>query len=202
MQYALKIALRSSLRTCLAVLVVALSAVILPVTPQAATSNEAVVGAPRPDYPVPPASDKHLFYLQRSTNANTVVYDANFSRSGRLDRFRPVTVYWLRYATNGEKRALNFFERNLAYGVESEAADDSKGGYLVNLVSLKTRSFRVLRDKAGKVQATMKIGGRLARLCSIYVNVTAGGLFPDVHYIDIYGTDLETGKPVYERYKP
>ena len=38
----------------------------------------------------------------------------------------------------------------------------------------------------------MKIGGRLARLCSIYVNVTGGGLFPDVHYIDIYGEDLET----------
>ena len=183
-------------------LVVALSAVIVPVTPQAATSNEVVVGAPRPDYPVPPTSDKHLFYLQRSTNANTVVYDANFSGSGRLDHFRPVTVYWLRYHTNGEKRALNFFERNLAYGVESEAAGDSKGGYLVNLVSLKTRIFRVLRDNAGKVQATMKIGGRLARLCSIYVNVTGGGLFPDVHYIDIYGTDLETGKPVYERYKP
>ena len=102
MQYALNIALRSSLCTSLAVLVVALSAVIVPVTPQAATSNEVVVGAPRPDYPVPPTSDKHLFYLQRSTNANTVVYDANFSGSGRLDHFRPVTVYWLRYHTTGD----------------------------------------------------------------------------------------------------
>ena len=36
-------------------------------------SGEGVAGPPLPDYPKPPPSEKRLFYLQRSTNANTVV---------------------------------------------------------------------------------------------------------------------------------
>jgi hypothetical protein len=68
-------------------------------------------------FPIPPASANRLFYIQRSSNANTVVYDANFLPNKSLNPSQPVHTYWIRFADNGQKEELNFIQRTLAYGL-------------------------------------------------------------------------------------
>ena len=108
----------------------------------------------------------------------------------------------MRYNTNGEKRKLSFIERNMAYGVETERASLGQSNYRVNIVSLKSRTFDVSVDKKGRPRAIMTIDGRRARLQFVYLTVDDSGLFPDVRFIDIYGQELATGRPVHERYRP
>jgi hypothetical protein len=156
--------------------------------------------SPRPDYPVPPDDAKRLFYLQRSSNANTVVYDARLTRDGRLDPERPVEVYWLRYNTNGKRRALNFIERHLAYGVETRPAGDD--AFLVKLVAFSKRELKVFVDERGKVQATTTIAGRPARLRLLFVEHEKDGLIPTIIHVDIFGEDLKTGAVIHERVVP
>lgn len=156
--------------------------------------------SPRPDYPVPPDDAKRLFYLQRSSNSNTVVYDARLTPDGRLDPERPVEVYWLRYNTNGKRRGLNFIERHLAYGVEARPADDD--AFLVRLVAFSKRELKVFVDEVGKVQATTTIAGRPARLRFLFVEHEEDGLIPTIVHVDVFGEDLKTGAALRERVVP
>ncbi|MBK7628756.1 MAG: DUF4833 domain-containing protein [Bacteroidales bacterium] len=45
-------------------------------------------------YPLPPKTDKMLFYLQRSFNTNTIIFEAEFSADNILNSERPVKMYW------------------------------------------------------------------------------------------------------------
>ena len=71
----------------------------------------------RETYPVPSGIDNMLFFIQRNLNANAVVYESNFDVDGNLDSDDPITVYWMRYADDGAKKDLGWFEKKLAYGV-------------------------------------------------------------------------------------
>ena len=152
-----------------------------------------------PDYPLPPASHLRLFFLQRSSNANTVVYDARLDADARLDPDRPVEVYWLRYNTSGKRRALNWLERNFAYGVSARPDPARAGHYLARVAALEGRRFRVRLDDEGRASAELSIAGRPARLHLVYVALDGKGAFADVRHVDLHGEDLETGAPVRER---
>ena len=156
----------------------------------------------KPGYPVPPEDKKRLFFLQRSSNSNTVVYDANIDRNGRLDADEPVRVYWLRYNTDGKERDLSFLERHFAFGVETRPARDGGGGHMVSIVAKPELEFRVVIDKFGQAHAIGTYQGRPARLKSIYVTLDGGGFMPDVLFVDLYGEDVQSGKPIHGRIRP
>jgi len=171
--------------------------------PAAAGEADAAVSPLRPaGYPVPPADERRLFYLQRSSNSNTVVYDANLVAPGRLDPERPIDVYWLRYNSTGERKRLSFAERSFAYGVSVAPAEATPGGFLARVVALPQRPFRVFIDEAGKIQAIMELDGRPVRLESVYLELAGGGLLPDVRHIEVFGVELATGRPIHERIIP
>lgn len=153
-----------------------------------------------PDYPTPPKTDTLLFYLQRSNNSNTVVYEANLRRNGELDTGDPVKVSWIRYNTNGKRRALKTTERLFAFGVVSEKV--RRNDFRVHLVSYESRKARVFIGKDGKPRATMQIAGRPAILRWAYATVDTDGVAPSVLKVDLFGEDLATGKALHERLSP
>jgi Domain of unknown function (DUF4833) len=77
-------------------------------------------------FPVPPHSKRSLFYIHRSTNPNTVVYEVNLNANNTIDAKEPVTVYWIRYGEKGQQRGLNYLERTFAYGVKSEPINNKR----------------------------------------------------------------------------
>ena len=80
---------------------------------------------PATTFPVPSGVTNQLFYLQRDPNTNTVIYQLNVDRAGKLDEDEPVNVFWIRYDEHGERKDLNFIQRKFAYGLTAEkmAAD-------------------------------------------------------------------------------
>ena len=46
----------------------------------------------RDDYPIPPESATRLFFIQRSVNPNTVVYEARLRADGTLDPEQPIEI--------------------------------------------------------------------------------------------------------------
>ncbi len=47
------------------------------------------------NYPVPKPTFERLFYVQRSINHNTIVYDAVFAKEKELDKKNPIKIYWI-----------------------------------------------------------------------------------------------------------
>jgi hypothetical protein len=144
-----------------------------------------------------PVTETGLFYIARSTNANVVMYEANLGPDRQLDPEKPVNVYWIRYAEQGQKERLSSVQWHLAYGYKHRQPQPE--AFDVYLNAFKKRPVRVvMRD--GRPMAYTQINGRVAHLRKVFVQVDPdSGLMPRVQYMELFGTDTSTDKMVSER---
>jgi hypothetical protein len=156
---------------------------------------------PRPGFKVPNDPDQ-LFYLQRSTNGNTIVYAAKLLKPGQLDPDHPLDVFWRRYEDDGGRRALNFIERTMAYGASPHPSSGHPREYEASIVSFPEVVFRIGIDHTGLPEAVVQMGARAVKLTSIYVQLDESGILPALVYMDIYGLDKATGHIVHEHLEP
>lgn len=138
-----------------------------------------------------------IFRIERSTNANVVVYQANRTADGRLDPRDPVRAEWIMRAEDGRREPLTFLERSFAYGFDVEAAAPADGFWL-RLRAERSRRIRV-RLRGGCPRAVAVIAGREALLEFLFVDAGGPGLAAAVRGVEIHGTDVVTGAPLAER---
>lgn len=150
----------------------------------------------RPDFPVP--TDKNvIFYIQRSSNSNTVVYTVNLRNDGTIDPKEPVKAFWRRFNTSGERKALSFLEDRMAFGVRARKGG-AQGEYKVSFVALPGRTATLRQAPDGKIEVTLDMGKYAATPAYAYVEVEDGGLTPKVERVRLYGHDQASGKAVVE----
>lgn len=169
-----------------------------------AQSNQMASEIPLPEgrpshYKTPPKTKNRLFFIQRNLNQNTIVYDANLNTDGSF-RSDPIDVYWLRYASKGERKELTWLQRNFAYGYSAKK-DKKNDSYWITLTAWSGRKIHLHKDKKGNPIATVTINGKSAQLDYIWVFADNSGTWPKVFHVDLHGHDLITGKPVFERIK-
>lgn len=155
-------------------------------------------------YPVPPANSNMLFYIQRTHNTNTIVYDINLNKDQTINESEPVNVYWIRYADQGETMPLSLIQRKFAYGVTSTIIDKEKKIFKIKLKAYGKREIFLMKHKSSNnYHAYIHINGTLSVLTHIFFK-TDGGTFwsPNVEYVELTGTNITTGKTVIERFKP
>lgn len=147
------------------------------------------------DGPAAPECAPELFRIQRSTNANVVVYEARLAAPGSLDRQEPVHASWIMLAVDGRREELNFLERGLAYGFEVREA----GAPGIVELRLRAQPDRpvVVRFRDGCPAAFVTITGREALFRRIFVQVE-GGPFPEVRSVELVGLDAKDGVEVRE----
>ncbi|GAB3715046.1 hypothetical protein GCM10027592_55300 [Spirosoma flavus] len=151
--------------------------------------------------PVPDSSPNQLFYLQRSKDANTVIYEARLTANHKLDPIKPMDVYWIRYAEKGQRESLSAIQWKLAYGYTHKPTSSSDT-YDIHLHAFKERPLQIMYHQ-GKPVATLLINGQRACLQKVFVHVDPKPHFiPHVTYVDMFGTSLKTNQPVYERIIP
>ncbi|MFM6947477.1 MAG: DUF4833 domain-containing protein [Aquirufa sp.] len=157
---------------------------------------------PNDRFPTPPESKISLFYIQRSSNANAVIYDANLIADKKLNPKNPVHTYWIRYTDKGQKEELTTIQRTLAYGLYTNPIVNETDSYEGYFLAYRKRKFVVKMDSKGSPIALFPINGRLQILKKVFVSVNEEKFMPSVNYIELFGKDPVTGKDVYERFKP
>jgi hypothetical protein len=152
-------------------------------------------------YPALPASISRLFYVQRSSNANTIVYELKMGSNGLPDADEPVHPYWIRYTEGGKKENLSYIQRKFAYGVNAKALGNGK--YDIRFVSYKKFPLTLMKGTDGKYHIFATISQRQFIVNRIFVKIEGGSFWvPNVRYVEFKGTDPATGKEVTERFKP
>lgn len=150
-------------------------------------------------FPVPGGNSNQLFYLQRTPNTNTVVYELNYDKSG-LNEEEPVHVYWIRCNEQGQQEELNFVQRKFAYGIK--AALISKDKYKLHFVSYKKFQMHLIKGANNKYNVFATINQKQAILSRIFVKINGGSFWtPKVEYVEVAGADPATGKKVMQRMK-
>jgi hypothetical protein len=154
-------------------------------------------------FPVPSGNKKMLFYVQRTHNTNTIVYELNYAKDSTLDAQSPVHPYWIRYADQGEIKELSYIQSQYAYGLTSELVDKEKQTFKVNFVSYKKKDIFLIRSKTNhQYAAYISINGKLSRLEKIFAKIEGGTFWvPHITYVEVTGKDL-AGKSVSEKIIP
>ncbi len=154
-------------------------------------------------YPTPPDVFQRLFYIQRTGSPNTVVYDAKIGADGQFQKDQPIDVYWLRFSENGQRQDLNYLQRTLAYGVKSSVSE-STNEFIFHLVSYSQRKFRLKKSAQGRPVVVMMLNGKEAYLKRVFIALepTLFGLKPNIHYVEIFGVEVQTGRAAYEKFVP
>ncbi len=144
-----------------------------------------------------------VFYLQLSDKTDTVVYAVNRRADGMVETSDPVQVYWRVFDGGGEKRALTFLQRSLAFGVQLAPSKDRPGAYVARLNAYPNIPVLIDETADGQVRALMSIADEPAQLICVYVERRMQfGLIPQVLHIDFFGRTLDGGKKVVGRLQP
>lgn len=142
-----------------------------------------------------PNDGGQVFYIQRSTNPNTVVYASKVA-GGQIDSSAPISAYWRRYGSNGAAKALSGLERRVAYGVNAKAAGN--GTYRVTFRALPSKTM-TLRMADGRPALFTDTSKGEARMIYAYLDVK-DGLIPQVTGLKMIGR-LSSGQYITETYQ-
>ena len=150
-----------------------------------------------PRQPPPRRGTQPLFIIERNKNANVVHYDAQLTADGKLAPKGPVIAYWVMLAKDGRRQNLNWIEKKTAYGINIKP-DPSVNGYQMTIVAATQRSITV--KKVGSAfRAEIVIDGRPAILEKMYINASEKLTGPTVHYLELYGKDVQTAEKRFEK---
>ena len=152
-------------------------------------------------YPVLPDNISRLFYVQRSPNSNTIVYELNTEKNGKLNTEEPVHVYWIRYNEKGQKEELNYIQRKFAYGITSKALPNDQ--FDIRFVSYKKFPLTLMKGNDGKYHIFATVNQKPMYITRIFLKIEGGSFWlPNVKYVEIKGIETSTGKEIVERFKP
>lgn len=154
-------------------------------------------------FPAPPANAKSLFYLQRTIDRNTLVYETNPNADGSLNRKKPINIYWIDYENGGAISQLTYAQNKFAYGVKVLAIGEKDPVFKINLVSYKKIDLYLKPSGKGGYAIHVILNGKPCLLARVLVNITGGtNINPDVSSIELTGKALAAGEQVTETFKP
>lgn len=150
-------------------------------------------------FPEPQNNPDQLFYLQRTHNKNTIVYELN-KKDGVLDVNEPVHVFWIRYEENAQRQELSYIQRKFAYGIKAKKIKENH--YRLSLTSYDKFPMDLVKDMGNTYKVYANANGKRIQLHRIFIKITGGSMWsPDIEYFELKGTDSHSGDVVAERMK-
>lgn len=147
----------------------------------------------RPDWPQPRDANM-VFYVQRTTNRNTIVYTAQFDENGNL-RSQPVHVYWRRFAEQGQPRALKWIERVFAFGVRTRR-NKNDDHWTLTFAALKKVPLELRQSGPNQAALWAHINNLDYKLVYGFLDLDESGLITRVVRLRLYTFDPRTEKYV------
>ena len=136
-----------------------------------------------------------LFNIEKSSNANYVVYEVNLSNPSN-----PVHPYWVMKAEDGHYEELNNLERTEAFGVTITSRNTTALQF--EIAAFPSHPITVQINPQTKAPyALMNIFGGEKVLVDVYVHVS-GFLVPTVSQVDVTYRDSLTGPIQKQSFKP
>jgi len=153
------------------------------------------------EFPVPKNVPGLLFYIQRDPNTNTICYQLNIDKQGKLSEKNPVNMFWIRYPEGGARKELNYLQRKFAYGINSKQTGNSS--YELRSVAYSKLPLYLRKDNKNEYHVYTSIDKKECILSRVFIRIDGGSFWsPNVLYIELKGTETATGKTIIQRIKP
>ncbi|OJV20101.1 MAG: DUF4833 domain-containing protein [Dyadobacter sp. 50-39] len=153
------------------------------------------------EFPVPNNVPGLLFYIQRDPNTNTICYQLNVDKQGKISEKNPVNTFWIRYPEGGIRKELNYLQRKFAYGINSKSIGNAS--YELRSVAYSKLPLYLRRDTRNEYHVYTSIDKKECILSRVFIRIDGGTFWsPNVLYIELKGTEIATGKTIIQRIKP
>lgn len=143
---------------------------------------------------------QHLFKIERSKNANIIQYDAQVGADGELYRKEPVVAYWIRLAKQGQIEELSWLQKTFAFGFTT-SFDPDDGSVVMDMKADIDRPLMVVHD-GDRFWAKTRIDDSTAYLDKLFIKAHRKAFFIKVEYVELFGKDIVSGEPLYEKVLP
>ncbi|HEX7414938.1 MAG TPA: DUF4833 domain-containing protein [Bacteroidia bacterium] len=155
-------------------------------------------------FPKPERTKTLLFYVQRTFNTNTLMYEMNMDDKDQVNLTNPIKIYWKNYAGDGKTESLNYIQRRYAYGLEVKLTDAEKKTFVFNFVSYKKKQIYLIKSTVeNRYDAFLQINNRLLILSRVFIQIEGGSFWvPKIKYIEVTGKDVSKNEEVVERIIP
>jgi len=159
---------------------------------------------PKSDLSGPGELRNVLFYIQRSINISTIIYELNVNEEGELNAAEPVKIYWKNYATDNSTEPLNYIQKKYAYGIDIKIIDVKKNTVSFNFVSYQKKTIYLIKSPIdGRYKAYCNIAGKFVVLNKIFIQLNGGTFwFPKIKFIEVSGKDTASNEDVSEKIIP
>ncbi|MCF2443596.1 DUF4833 domain-containing protein [Dyadobacter sp. CY345] len=139
-----------------------------------------------------------LFYIQRDPNSNTICYQLNLDKDGKLDNSNPVRAFWIRFHEGGTVKELSYIQNKFAYGLK--VTPIGEGEFELKSVAFTGSTMYLRRDIRNRYRVFIHVNQKEYVLKRIFVHINGGSkLAPNVVYIELKVMDPDTGKVLTER---
>lgn len=148
-------------------------------------------------------TEKLLFYIQRTSSKNTVVYDLNLDKSGNIAESEPIDIYWKRFCCGGERKDLNYIQRKFAYGVKLKPI--ANNAYTLNFLATDKLTITIKKSLLiDEIAAVAQVNNSHLEVRRILIVMEEGESmwFPKIEKVLIEGVDYQTGFEITETIFP
>ena len=150
---------------------------------------------------VPNYSFASLFKIERSKDANQILYDVNIRETGQFDTNNPINVYWVKNTKGGKIEPLTWIQKKYAYGLKYLSINDDYASF--RFVSYKKMIFTLRKKADNSFEVYTKHQGNLLKMDRIFIQIDGGTFwFPNITAIEIYAKNVKTGEQVIEIIRP
>ena len=151
-------------------------------------------------YPVPQRTENMLFYLQRSFNKNTIIFETEILADNKLNSEKPVKMYWIRYEEDSCVEELSFIQRK-AFGLKCISIDETESSFLLINSKISKLKIIVKKSPSGNYRAYLIINNQLTELERVFIKASNNifGMPISFEYIEVSGISTESGKTNIER---
>jgi hypothetical protein len=147
-----------------------------------------------------------VFFIGKSDDRNQVHYGIHLDKACHPVGTSPIFIYWKQIERGpNEVNDLNFLDRTV-YGIRRQTLDvvtgTETGRVSFALEAAQKRAITFVARKDGdqcSVRAMTKLNTTAASLERIFVKLAS---LWRVEYLDLFGTEEATGKPIVERAHP
>lgn len=155
-------------------------------------------------FPQPKDIKNMLFYVQRTLNTNTIIYELNTNEGGELNTKDPIKFYYINYANHSEVEPVSSVQKKYAYGIQVKLIDKDKQSYAFSFNSFKDKPLYLMQSaKDKKFHVFCYINKQLAVLNNVFVKMESNFVgFPHVREINLLGTGVAKNDDLVETFKP
>lgn len=147
------------------------------------------------------SSKKPLFKIERSKDANQILYDVCTVANNKLDVENPIFPYWIRKTEGNKIKPLTWIQEHYAYGLEFTYSSEQMAHF--HFVSYNKRNFTLKKDKQGDFKVYTKLNNKEVIVNRIFIQIDGGTFWvPKISKVELHTIEPNSGKELLEIIHP